>query len=102
MTIVVSMYSLEDTYICEHPNCQQCKEYRYQWDRKLNKLIQSKTPRVEFHKLKRVTEAERVSIKSTIDSAIQLAEDADAMQQEPIIKTLYVSALVLRKSLEQN
>ena len=51
----------------------------------LKQLIQSKIPGVEFHKPKRVNEAERVSIKSTRDAAIQQAEDADACGSRAVL-----------------
>ena len=46
-----------------------------------------------------MNEAERVSIKSTIDAAIQQAEDADAINLDANMKTLYDAASVLRKAL---
>ena len=97
---VVSMSSLEDVYVSiltannvkNIDNSRTCR-------RKLKQLIQSKIPGVEFHKPKRVNEAERVSIKSARDAAIQQAEDADAINLDANMKTLYDAASVLRKAL---
>ena len=40
--------------------------------KKVKKLIECEIPNVEFHKAKRVNEADRVSIKSLRDSAMQV------------------------------
>ena len=98
---VVSMSSLENVYvsILTANNVKNIDNSRTS-HRKLKQLIQSKIPGVEFHKPKRLNEAERVSIKSTKDDAIQQAEDADAINLDANMTTLYDAASA-EKSLEQ-
>ena len=72
------------------------------------KLIECEIANIEFHKAKRVNEADRVSIKSTRDSAMQVIEDEQSQGDEDtkvlynaalILKVLYNAALILRKAI---
>ena len=66
----------------------------------LKQLLQNEIPDIEFHRAKRVNESERVSIKSTRDTAIQMAEDHSA-QRDTEMKTLFDAAAVLRKAIRK-
>ena len=66
--------------------------------KKVKKLIECEIPNLEFHKAKRVNEADRVSIKSTRDSAMQVIEDEQSQGDEDT-KVLYNAALILRKAI---
>ena len=66
----------------------------------LKQLLQNEIPGIEFHRAKRVNESERVSIKSTRDTAIQMAEDHSA-QRDTEMKTLFDAASVLRKAIRK-
>ena len=92
--IVVSMSSLENAYvsILTANNVKSIGTSRT-CRRKLKQRIQSKIPGVELHKPKRVNEAERVSIKSIRDAAIQQAEVADVIDLDANMKTLMMQHL---------
>lgn len=66
----------------------------------LKQLLQNEIPDIEFHRAKRVNESERVSIKSTRDTVIQMAEDNSA-QRDTEMKTLFDAAAVLRKAIRK-
>ncbi|KAK2563742.1 hypothetical protein P5673_012729, partial [Acropora cervicornis] len=66
----------------------------------LKQLIQSEIEEVEFHKSKRVNESERVTIKATRDTAVQLSNQESDVNDA--MKTLYDAALYLRKCINQS
>ncbi|XP_015750019.1 PREDICTED: uncharacterized protein LOC107329879, partial [Acropora digitifera] len=66
----------------------------------LKQLIQSEIEGVEFHKSKRVNESERVTIRATRDTAVQLSNQESDVNNA--MKTLYDAALYLRKCINQS
>ena len=64
--------------------------------KKVKKLTECEIPNVEFHEGKRVNEADRVFIKSTRDSAMQVIEDEQG-NEDMIV--LYNATLILRKAI---
>lgn len=66
----------------------------------LKALLQRELPDVEFHRPKRVNESDRVSIKRTRDIAIQQSEDSSSDCEEEM-RTIFVAAALLRKSINQ-
>ena len=95
---VVSMSVLQEAYIAilsannvVNPKCSR---------KKLKQLMQTEIPNIEFHKPKRVNEAERISIKSTRDAAIQLVEET-SVNSDMDMKVLYNAASVLRKAISK-
>ena len=67
----------------------------------LKLLLLSEIPDIEFHKSKRMNEAERVIIKETRDEAIQLSEDVKAKSNEEM-KVLFDAAATLRKAIHKS
>ena len=67
----------------------------------LKLLLLSEISDIEFHKPKRLNEAERVSIKETRDEAIQLSEDIKAKCDEEM-KALFDAAAALRKVINRS
>ena len=67
----------------------------------LKLLLQSEIPDIEFHKPKRVNEAERVTIKETRDEAIQLSESMRVKCSEEM-KVLFDAAITLRKAINRS
>ena len=59
----------------------------------MKQLLLQEIPEIEFHAPKRVNESKRVSIKTTRDEAIQMAEDQTDM------KTRFDAATIIRKSI---
>ena len=86
---VVSMSVLHKSYVDIHSanNLAGASCAR----KNVKKLIECEIPYVEFHKAKRVNEADRVSIKSTRDSAMQVIEDEQSQGDEDM-KVLYNAA----------
>ena len=74
-----------------HPSCSR---------KVLKQLLQHEVPEMEFHKPKRVKEAEIVSINKTRDAVIQLSEAVKTNGTEEM-KTLYDAAALLRKSINK-
>ena len=74
-----------------HPTCSR---------KVLKQLLQNEIPEIEFHKPKRVNEAERVTIKKSRDAAIQLSETVNTACAEEM-KILYDAAGILRKSINK-
>ena len=66
----------------------------------LKLLLLSEISDIEFHKPKRLNEADRVTIKETQDEAIQLSEDIKAKCNEEM-KTLFDAAAALRKAINR-
>ena len=66
----------------------------------LKQLLQNEIPGIAFHRAKRVNESERVSIKRTRDTAIQLAEE-QSTESDTEMKTLFDAAAVLRKAIRK-
>ena len=66
----------------------------------LKQLIQSEIEEVEFHKSKRVNESERVTIKATRDRGVQFPTQERDVNKA--MKTLYDTALYLRKCINQS
>ena len=65
----------------------------------LKELIKTE---IQFHRLERVNESDRVTIKDTADVAVQLSEKVEQqrdMREE--MKTLYDAALLLRKCISK-
>lgn len=67
----------------------------------LKLLLLSEIPDIEFHKPKRLNEAERVTIKETRDEAIQLSEDVKTKCNEEM-KVLFEDAATLRKAIHKS
>lgn len=67
----------------------------------LKLLLLSEISDIEFHKPKRLNEAERVTIKETRDEAIQLSEDIKAKCNEEM-KTSFDAAAALRKAINRS
>ena len=95
---VVIMSVLQEAYIAilsannvVNPKCSR---------KKLKQLMQTEIPNIEFHRPKRVNEAERISIKSTRDAAIQLVEET-SVNSDMDMKVLYNAASVLRKAISK-
>ena len=68
--------------------------------KKLKELLECEIPQVEFHKSKRVNEAERVTLKSTRDAAVQVMEE-NSDNSEVDMNALYNAASILRKSIRK-
>lgn len=66
----------------------------------IKELIQNEIEDVEFHKPKRSNESERVSIKESRDTAIQVSETVNENCASNM-KTLYDAALILSKSINK-
>lgn len=67
----------------------------------LKLLLLSEISDIEFHKPKRLNEAERVTIKETREEAIQLSEDIKA-QCNKEMKALFDAAAALRKAINRS
>lgn len=67
----------------------------------LKQLLQADISGIEFHKAKRVNESERVSIKTTRDEVIQLAEDQNSDRDDKM-QTLFDAAALLRRSIKNS
>jgi len=67
----------------------------------LKLLLLSEIPDIEFHKPKRLNEAERITIKETRDEAIQLSESTKVKCSEEM-KVLFDAAITLRKAINRS
>ena len=97
---IISMSKLQEAYISilsannvVNPDCSR---------KKLKQLLQAEIPDLEFHKPKRVNEAEHVTctIKSTRDAAIQHVVE-NSVCSDMIMKVLYNASSMLKKAISK-
>ena len=96
---ILTMAELQSTYeeilkANEVSKCAVCNR------KTVKALLQSEIPDVEFHRLKRANEPDRVSVKQTRDDAIRLKEDIKARCNEEM-KTLFDAAATLRRVINR-